>query len=456
VNAAGFSSALRLVFEKNGMMFKNKIRAMRSDAGSNGWRASLHGRWARNRWLLADQALVSGMNFLTTAMLARVLGIHNFGIFSVFYIALQYLNSIQLALIVGAMMTLAPQIQDAEEQQSFLRGMAGYQYAFSLVCGVATALVAVLEALHLIPWQTPTDIFLPFILTILCFQAQDWFRRYCYARNRSFTVFWNDLISYLGQVTAFVVLWRFHRITVDTAYYAIAATSFLAFAIGLVREDIKPAWHEVKSSVRHTWAMGRSLLIASQSQWLGSQGILLIVAAIAGVSATAGIRAAMTLMGPVNVLLQLLENILPVRAAQVFAARGEQQLTAYLRRTTIVLLSVIGVPILLAAIFARPIMSMVFGKAYGAFAILVVWQGIYFWLGLICRQLMYYHRTVNNTAALARTAIIVATVSLAICLPLTWRYGATGGMLALDFGMLLNVLILRREMTISRRRIIQV
>ena len=39
----------------------------------------------RNQWLMADQALVSGMNFLTTATLARMLGVHNFGVFSVFY-----------------------------------------------------------------------------------------------------------------------------------------------------------------------------------------------------------------------------------------------------------------------------------------------------------------------------------------------------------------------------------
>jgi O-antigen/teichoic acid export membrane protein len=428
---------------------------MGSETGTGGWRASLRGRWVRNRWLLADQALVSGMNFLTTALLARMLGIRNFGIFSVFYILLQYLNSIQLALIVAPMMTQAPQMTDDAEQRSFLRGMAGYQYLFSLGCGAVAALVAGLEVLHMVPWRMAPDVFPPFILAILCFQAQDWFRRFCYAQSRGVTVFWNDLISYVGQVAAFGILWRLHRMNVDTAYYAIAVTSFIAFAAGVARENIKPAWHEIKAAVRRTLTMGRSLLVASQSQWLGSQGILLIVAAIAGVNATGGIRAAMTMMGPVNVLMQLLDNVIPVRASGIFAAGGERQLTAYLRRITVTLLVAVGAPILLATIFARPIMSMVFGKEYATYAILVMWQGIYYWLGLISRQLMYYHRTVNNTTALARTAVIVTAVSLSICLPLIWRYGATGAMLALDIGMLFNVVILRREMTIHRRRTVQ-
>jgi O-antigen/teichoic acid export membrane protein len=436
-------------------MFKNVNAGAAAQTGVGGWRASLRGRLARNRWILADQVLVSGMNFLTTALLARMLGVHRFGVFSVFYIVLQYLNSIQLALIVGSMMSLAPQVQDPAEQRSFLRGMAGYQYLFSLGCGALTALFAALAALHLVHWRVEAGVFLPFIATIICFQAQDWFRRFCYVQDRGLTVFSNDLISYTGQVAAFLVLWRFHWMTVNTAFDAIAATSLLAFAVGYFTEDISSTWAEIKSSFRRSWTMGRSLLVASQSQWLGSQGILLIVAAIAGVSATSGIRAAMTLMGPVNVLLQLLDNVVPVRAARVYASGGERQLSIYLGRSTTILAVLLGVPILLACIFAKPIMLLVFGRAYGEFAILVVWQGIYFWLGLIGRQLTYYHRTVNNTAALARVAMIVAAVSLSVCLPLTWRYGATGGMIALDIGMLLNVLMLRARRSAYRRRAIQ-
>ena len=96
----------------------------------------------RNQWLVGDQALVSAMNFLTSAVLARMLGVHEFGVFSVFYIILQYLNSIQLALIVSPMMTLAPQITDESERAIFLKGMGGYQYAFSAAGFALTLLLA--------------------------------------------------------------------------------------------------------------------------------------------------------------------------------------------------------------------------------------------------------------------------------------------------------------------------
>jgi O-antigen/teichoic acid export membrane protein len=383
------------------------------------------------------------MNFFTTALLARMLGVRGFGVFSVFYIVLQYLNSIQAALISCPMMSFAPQMRNAAEQRSFLRGMAGYQYLFSLGCCVGTAFFAVLEGLYPVRWRIDTSVFLPFILTIFCFQVQDWFRRFCYAQDRGRTVFWNDAISYMGQVAVFSLLWWLHCVSVNAAYFTIAATSLVAFAVGFATEDIGSSWKELKASFVRSWAAGRSMLVSGQSQWLGSQGIFLIVAGVAGVSAASGIRAAITLMGPVGMLYQLLDNVIPVRAARAYATGGELSLVAYLQRVGIILGVLIGPPILFAAVFAKPILILVFGRAYSGFAVLVIWQGIYMWLALIFRMLAYYHRTLDNTVVIARSSMAVAVVSVTACLILTRRFGATGGMEALVVGLLMNVAILQ-------------
>jgi O-antigen/teichoic acid export membrane protein len=379
---------------------------------------------------MADQVLVSGMNFLTTAMLARMLGVHNFGIFSVFYIVLQYLSTFPSALIVNPMMSLAPQLRDAAEHRAFLRGMAGYQRLLSLACCVGTVLFILLEELHLVRWR------------IYCFQAQDWFRRFCYVHDRGSIVFWNDMLSYMGQVVVFCFLWWLGRMDVNTTYYAIAVTSLLAYAVGYFTEDIGSTWEEVKSSFARSWTIGRSMLVASQSQWLGSQGIFLIVAAVVGVSAAGGIRAAFTLMGPVIMLYQLLDNVIPVRAAHAYATGGELSLVGYLRRAGVFLALLVGLLVLLGAVFARPILTLVFGHAYGGYAPLVIWAGILMWLGLIFRGLLYYHLTLKKTAVLARSYAAVAIINVAVCALLARHYGAAGALEALIVGQVVNIWIL--------------
>jgi len=395
----------------------------------------------RNQWLMADQALVSGMNFLTTATLARMLGVHNFGVFSVFYILLQYLNTVPMAITISPMMSLGPQIKDQAKHRTFLRGMAGYQYVLSLGLCLATLICVLALKIHLGPWQVQPGLLLPYLLTIFCFQAQDWFRRFCYVQGNGRAVFWNDVISYMGQVAILGFLWWLHRMSVNAAYYAIAFTSMIAFVAGYLSADIGSSWKETRTAVTATWATGRTLLMTSQLQWLGTQGIFLIVAYVAGVSAASGIRAALTLMGPVIMLYQLLDNVIPVRSAAAFAAGGERGLIAYLRRTLIIIAAFIGPLIVFACFFAGPIMSKVFGRAYSGFSVLVVWAGLYQGTLLIIKWLSYYFRTLNKTQIMARTAMVVSVLSVGACMLLTRRFGAVGGLAAVVAGQVITISI---------------
>ena len=57
---------------------------------------------------LLDQALVSGSNFLSTIIIARILGLHDFGIFATLWIILLFINSLHVSTIVFPMMSLVP------------------------------------------------------------------------------------------------------------------------------------------------------------------------------------------------------------------------------------------------------------------------------------------------------------------------------------------------------------
>jgi O-antigen/teichoic acid export membrane protein len=411
----------------------------KSASNPSGRRASVLGLLVRNQWLMADQALVSGMNFLTTATLARMLGVHNFGVFSVFYILLQYLNTIPMAITISPMMSMGPQITSPAEHRAFLRGMAGYQFLLSLILCAATVICALPSEFHLGLWQVQRGLLFPFVLTIFCFQAQDWYRRFCYVQGDGRTVFWNDVISYMGQVTVLGVLWWLHRMGVNTAYYAIALTSLAAFLVGYLSTSLGSSWKETKAAFTATWATGRSLLMTCQLQWLGSQGIFLIIAYVAGVSAASGIRAALALMGPVIMLYQLLDNVIPVRAASAYATGGEKKLIAYLRRTFFIIGACVGPLIIFACFFAGPIMSAVFGRAYSGFSVLVIWAGLYQGMLLTIKWLSYYFRTLNKPQVMARTAGFVSAISVSACLLLTKHFGAAGGLAAVVAGQVITV-----------------
>jgi O-antigen/teichoic acid export membrane protein len=101
----------------------------------------------------------------------------------------------------------------------------------------------------------------------------------------------------------------------------------------------------------------------------------------------------------------------------------------------------VGVPVLVISLAAKPIMAIAFGKAFEGFAHLVFWQAVYVLLALLYKGLQYYHRTIGTVGVLARSALIVSVVSVVSCIVLARQFGATGGMIALVVGQLLNVSI---------------
>jgi O-antigen/teichoic acid export membrane protein len=57
---------------------------------------------------LCDQALVSGANFATNVILARVLGIREYGVYALSWMAVLFVASLQWAFIVSPMMSVGP------------------------------------------------------------------------------------------------------------------------------------------------------------------------------------------------------------------------------------------------------------------------------------------------------------------------------------------------------------
>src|SRR5437879_5905536 len=98
---------------------------------------------------MVDQALVSGINFITNVILARVLGLHDYGIFALAWTTVLFANSLQWAFIVSPMMSVGPK-QEPEDRPLYYGSVLVQEIAFALICAV-TVFVAVLGSAPYFP-----------------------------------------------------------------------------------------------------------------------------------------------------------------------------------------------------------------------------------------------------------------------------------------------------------------
>jgi O-antigen/teichoic acid export membrane protein len=391
----------------------------------------------RARWSFVDQALVSGVNFLSTILLVRALGLEEFGVFSMVMIGVQFLAGLQGASILGPMMSLYDQRGDVS-RSSYLATILLHQ-------GLASACVIV--AVLLVSTFAGTVIALPSIdfslvaVLAVTTQFQDLSRRFFYVTERPLHAFASDLVAYGVRLLSFAALAFSGLLTIDLAWVVIittSAASLLLMAADFAHLDTN--WAAIKKVTdRHKaiagWMAGNRLV-----GWFSdSDFFLLVLGSVLGPAALGGVRAVQSIVLVVNLLLQSLENFVPSAATKALVEGGGTALRRYVTDVSAYGVFGISAVVLLLMIFLDPITTLMFKRTFpDALPILVI---------LGTHQALV-HVTMVVTAGLRATASMrdafVAQVAAgAFSVTLVWYPTHAWGVL----GALLTLLAARSVLT---------
>ncbi|MGX5774275.1 lipopolysaccharide biosynthesis protein [Methylorubrum zatmanii] len=368
---------------------------------------------------LADQALVSACNFATTIVLAHALGLEAFGLFSTAWIAVLLTVSLQLGLVVCPMASIGPG----------LRGEAGHAYYGIVLVHeagfVALAAAAVGTGLAL-TFGDPT-LGLSTGAACAAHLAQDFTRRYLFARGRPRAVLGIDALNQGVKLAALVTLSRMQALGPATALQVIAASAALswlsaipfrgalAWRPGLFREVTGRQWHS-----------GRWLVLTGLMQWLIGYGGLLVAGALLGVTLIGVLRAAQSILGMLNLVRDALENTVPPIAGRALAERGLDGLLPVIVVTATIGfaggLSTTG----LLALSGKSLLALAFGPDIVAYAWVVAWYSLLFPVSLVSFAQICAFRAIERTGAVFAATASAACLNLALIYPAVRWFGIEG------------------------------
>lgn len=392
-------------------------------------------------WTLIDQIWVSGCNFAVGVLLARILGVDQFGRWVLLWAVMLYANTLAQGFVNGPMMSIVPRTAGDEARSDLLRGALGLQL------GLSTGIAAVIVLLGLAigsawPRLDAGTALWPLALAVIVGQGQDWLRRYFFIQDRPVRALLIDVAAYGGQLASMVALHAFGRLDFIAAWWCFVLPFGLALGAGTVRERLRPGLRQMRVAFSTLGRAGRDYVLASQFHWAGSQGVLFVGAASLGAGVAGGVRSTQNLVGVANILFAALENLVPVRCATIWRERGPAAVKHYLMR----ILWLAGVPLLvffvIVSVFSGPLVSLIYGPAFEPFAVLVVWQSAYMTVQFASRLLSYWCRTVDRTLRIALSTMATAAVSVVGTALLAPRWHEHGLMLALLLGALAALVVL--------------
>lgn len=370
-------------------------------------------RYRHINWAFADQGLVSGSNVLTGILLARLLGVGGFGVYSLAWAVLVLVASIHLPLIVGSMMSIAPKQSDEEAPAYF-----GAVIVQNLVFAVAGSLVVIIGA-EVSGWLVPAwdveRLALPLGLATFATVWQEFFRRYFFTRGRPGAAFAVDAARYVSQIAILLGCFVFYPGVVDAALalWIVAGAAVVPAAVSLkflgridYRADV------VRTVAARHYRASKWMVISEPIEWASEYVFMFTAGTFLGTAAVGALRASQNVAATTNILFLSLMNVVPARAARHLHEGGVAAMSRYLRRVTLTAGSATAAVCLIFAATPEFWLRLLFGEEFAPYGELVRWWALYYAVNFFALPLRSGLRAMEKTWPVFASRLLGACFAL--------------------------------------------
>jgi len=391
------------------------------------------GRWAELRslfslsiWPVADQAVVSASNFLTNIIVARVLGPHDFGVFTLGWSAVLLAQLLQFCLITTPMFTLAAG-QALDKRPFYFGALARFESV--LAAGVAVLLLGgAATGGRLSPDWPPLGFAAALAAAGGAYLWQDWAKRALFTNGRPGPAILSDALSYPLQLLAMLALLKASG-ELDRVLWVMAATSGLgAIAAWRPLRMRRPDAALLRETALGHWRFGRWMLGTVPLTWVVGNMIQLAGGTLLGAEAVAGIRAVALLFAAGNAFFLSLDNFVPRHAAAILAEKGWPAFARFMRHWIMI---GVGVGVLISAALSLCPgfwLRLAFGPALAGFDWMVYPFALQFPMSCFILVSGMGLRTAGLNAAVFQIWGGMALVATITAFPGIWLFGLTGAM----------------------------
>lgn len=261
--------------------------------------------------VLTDQMIYSGTTFITTAMLARFLGVEIFGWFSSFVLMIYLLLSMSNAMVIMPLQVAISKFKDIKEYHSF---------AFLLQLLISLLIFScffVVFKLDLLPILASTGMEVGLFAAV--FLIYDFLRKLFLAKQKIKKAIWIDLSMSISQISGIFILQNQELLNLNTTIIVMSFSYLIPVIMGLGLADLSVKHLNIKREyLNYHLKEGTTLLLSSVLQWGSSNLFVISSGMFLGVAALGAFRLVQSMFGVLNLLLQTFENYTLPKVAKMY------------------------------------------------------------------------------------------------------------------------------------------
>ena len=386
---------------------------------------------------LVDQGIVSLVNFLVSVLLVRFVGIEAFGVYSLLWMSILFIQSLQTAIIITPMMTIGAK-QLSKDKALYHGAVISHQILFSVASSIILY-VAIYISNSVVPQWGIIDYAIPLSLVAFLSQNQDFLRRLFFLEGRSITALVNDSICYISRLLVLFIVFISSEPSLKSVFIVMLITLFLSFSLGVMK--LSTITFDYKYSIavfkRH-WKMSNWLTSSTLLMWFSGNYFVVAAGAMLGPSAVGVLRASGNIIGMFNVLFLGLENIIPQSFSKHYLLAGSSGLRSYLMKVVFIGGALTTLVSILLSFFSESLIIAIYGEEYAGNGYVLIW---YCAISIFQYFLIPFNiglRTLENTKPQFVSQVLTMIFSVVTANFLISNFELNGIM----FGMLVNQLIM--------------
>ncbi len=374
----------------------------------------------KTSWAFLDQALVSGTNFLSNILLAKYLGIEEFGVYVIIVLGMLLFTLIFQSLVTVPMMNITPKVSSKNE---YLKVVKIQSVGFSLLLSLLAFLMINLSWIFNKNWDLSNY---SLLITLLIFVTlnQDFVRRYFYVKETPKLSFFSDVLRNSLFLVGTTILFLLYDITLRKTLLILTVANLLGIIpFYTIYRNLKVNLENFKVHFFRNWMFSKWLLASSIIQWVSDNTFMLGAGAFLGATAVGAQKAAQSLFGITHIFFHALDNIVPLKIATYIKNNDRTSIVKYIVRLIFIGLLVVGVFTLLFLVFKNTLFETIFNKDYLPYTYLLYYIAIFYISLALTNPIVYLIKATENTKVLFLAQTIISISFLGIVKLITDKYG---------------------------------
>ena len=249
----------------------------------------------------------------------------------------------------------------------------------------------------------------------------------------------SDCIAYGGQPLAILALSYLEIISINNTFLSMSTLFGLAILYNLPKVKFTLKLLNLKNTITENWSFSKYLVGTALLQWVSGNFFIIVAGGLLGPVAIGAIRIAQNVVGVLHVLFSAMENIIPIKGAEILNQKGSVKAIQYFKSmffkgglVTLIILVVI-------ALFRTQIITLFYGTEYLAYVnVLLGFTGLYL-LVFIGTILGFVIRTFEMNQIFFWSYIITTVFSLLAAKAIITQMGIYGVLIGLFITQLINI-----------------